>query len=84
VVTTVMEEVEKMDADLVIMGSHHHSALYNFFIGSVGAELLKRLPFPVLVVPVEVLEKEAEAAETKPLSAKELQEKVTTQPMVSV
>ena len=58
VVGTVLEETQKLNADLVIMGSHHHHAIYNFFVGSVAAELLKRLPFPVLVVPSDVPEKE--------------------------
>lgn len=84
VVETVKDEVGKLDADLVVMGSHHHSALYNFFVGSVANELLKRLPFPALVVPVEVVEKAEEPADTRRLSAKEVQQKVMAQPMVSV
>lgn len=84
VVATVMDELEKLDADLVIMGSHHHSALYNFFIGSVATELLKRLPFPALVVPVEVVEKADEPAAKERLSAEEMQQKVMTQPIMSV
>jgi nucleotide-binding universal stress UspA family protein len=51
---TVVEETMKLNADIVIMGSHHHSALYNLFIGSVTADVLKRLPLPVLVVPADI------------------------------
>jgi nucleotide-binding universal stress UspA family protein len=51
---TVIDETMKLNADLVVMGSHHHSALYNLFIGSVTADVLKRLSLPVLVVPADV------------------------------
>ncbi|MDZ4401501.1 universal stress protein [Prosthecobacter sp.] len=53
VAETVLAETPRLNADLVIMGSHHHSALYNLFIGSVTADVLKRAPFPVLVVPCD-------------------------------
>jgi nucleotide-binding universal stress UspA family protein len=72
VVDTVIDETRKLNADLVIMGSHHHSALYNLFIGSVTSDILKKLPFPVLVVPAEVLEKEEEPARRSSLSAGEM------------
>ena len=62
VVETVVEETEKLNADLIIMGSHHHNAFYKLFIGSVTADLLKRLTFQVLIVPADVLEKEKEKA----------------------
>jgi len=51
VAETLIEETEKLNADLAIMGTHHHGMLYNLFIGSVAADVLKRLSFPVLVVP---------------------------------
>lgn len=54
VAETVLAETPQLNADLVIMGSHHHSALYNLFIGSVTADVLKRASFPVLVVPCDV------------------------------
>ncbi len=52
----VMEEIQALDADLVVMGSHRHGALYNLFVGSVTNEVLKRMTFPVLLVPVDVAE----------------------------
>jgi nucleotide-binding universal stress UspA family protein len=73
VVETVIEETEKLDADLIIMGSHHHNAFYNLFIGSVTADLLKRLPFPVLVVPADMLEKE-KAPERRMVSTGEIRQ----------
>lgn len=56
VAETVLAETARLNADLVIMGSHHHNALYNLFIGSTTQDVLKRAPFPVLVVPCDVQE----------------------------
>ncbi len=53
VAETVLAETERVNADLAIMGSHHHGMLYNLFIGSVTADLLRRVTFPVLVVPCD-------------------------------
>lgn len=58
VAATVIAESTRLNADLVIMGSHHHSALYNLFLGSTTADVLKRATFPVLVVPCDVPEQE--------------------------
>ncbi len=54
VAETVLAETSRLNADLVIMGSHHHSALYNLFIGSFTADVLKRASIPVLVVPSDI------------------------------
>lgn len=39
-------------ADLLVMGSHGHGALYHLFTGSVVTGVLKRSRCPVLVVPL--------------------------------
>ena len=39
-------------ADLLVMGSHGHGALYHLFTGSVVTGVLKRSTCPVLVVPL--------------------------------
>lgn len=49
---TIFEEVHKLGADLLILGSHQHSALYRFWYGDTAAEAAKRPPCPVLVVPL--------------------------------
>ncbi len=52
-IDTILMEVEKHDADLVIMGSHGHGALYRVVVGSVSEGVLHRSPCPVLIVPPE-------------------------------
>lgn len=50
-VETVLAETKKVEADLIILGSHHHSTIYNLLVGSVTNDVLKRAHCPVLVVP---------------------------------
>lgn len=49
----VMDEIKRLEADLVVMGSHRHGALYNLMVGSVTSDVLKRMTCPVLLVPVD-------------------------------
>lgn len=51
VVDTLLAEAEKLSADLLIVGSHGHGAVYHLLLGSVGEGLLMRATCPVLVVP---------------------------------
>jgi nucleotide-binding universal stress UspA family protein len=51
-VESVVQEALKLEADLIVVGSHHHSAFYSLLIGSVTSDILKRAKCPVLVVPV--------------------------------
>ena len=44
-------ECDHWKADLIIVGSHHHGALYNWFVGSVTSDVVKAANCPVLVVP---------------------------------
>lgn len=49
------EEILKLarehGADLIVMGSHGHGALYHLFVGSVANAVLKDATCPVMVVP---------------------------------
>jgi nucleotide-binding universal stress UspA family protein len=47
----VLDLCENLEAELIVVGTHHHSALYQFFLGSYTADVLKRAKCPVLVVP---------------------------------
>jgi nucleotide-binding universal stress UspA family protein len=47
----LLEECEKSNPDLIIVGSHRHGAFYNLVVGSVTSGVLKSAKCPVLVVP---------------------------------
>ncbi|TLD68984.1 universal stress protein [Phragmitibacter flavus] len=53
-IDSVLDECEKLGAELIIVGSHKHGPLYNLFVGSITADILKRTHCPVLVVPHDV------------------------------
>jgi nucleotide-binding universal stress UspA family protein len=52
-VERLLEECGMWQADLIVLGSHHHSTVYNWFIGTFTAEVLKSAECPVLVVPAK-------------------------------
>jgi nucleotide-binding universal stress UspA family protein len=47
----IASEAAHFSADLIVVGSHRHSSLYNLIIGSVTSDVLQRATCPVLVVP---------------------------------
>jgi len=49
----VLEEAERQSADLIVMGSHGHGALYNLLVGSVTSGVVKHAKCPVLIVPAQ-------------------------------
>jgi nucleotide-binding universal stress UspA family protein len=50
---TIIKAAEKMNADLIVMGSHSHSTMDNLFIGSVANKVVNRSSKPVLLVPIK-------------------------------
>jgi len=50
-VESIVEEAERLKADMIIVGSHHHGAFYNLIVESVTSGVLKHAACPVLVVP---------------------------------
>ena len=52
-VETLLEEMNKLKADLLIVGSHRHSLLYNILSESVSSKLFDRVNIPLLAIPVE-------------------------------
>ena len=52
---TVAEEIllqaESLNADLIVMGTHGHGAMYNLLVGGVTKGVLKHSTRPVLLVP---------------------------------
>jgi nucleotide-binding universal stress UspA family protein len=53
IVETILAEAQKMNADLLIVGSHGFGALYDLVVGSSSRGVLKDTKIPVLVVPVK-------------------------------
>ena len=51
----LLGELDRLDADLLIIGSHGHGSLYDLFVGSVCKEVLKKSKKPVLTVPTALL-----------------------------
>ncbi|MCF4101976.1 universal stress protein [Gillisia sp. M10.2A] len=51
-VQTVINEAEKLNADLLIVGTHKHSFLHNLLNESVSLELLKKGNIPLLAIPI--------------------------------
>jgi nucleotide-binding universal stress UspA family protein len=47
----ILAEAERLHADLIVMATHGHSAVFNLIVGSVSQAVLRASPVPVLVVP---------------------------------
>jgi nucleotide-binding universal stress UspA family protein len=48
---TIIELAGKLNADLIVVGSHGKGALYRALVGSVSEQVLRHAKVPVLVVP---------------------------------
>ena len=51
VVEQILREADARNADLIVMGTHGHGAMYNLLVGSVTEGVLKHSIRPVLLVP---------------------------------
>lgn len=47
----ILEQARILSADLVVMGSHGHTALYDLLLGGTAHAVLKNSPCPVVIVP---------------------------------
>ena len=54
-VKTIMREAERLDAELIVVGSHGHGMMFDALVGSISAGVLRKSTIPVLVVPVRGL-----------------------------
>jgi nucleotide-binding universal stress UspA family protein len=50
-VEKVLDHCRKLEAEMIVVGAHQHSALYQLFVGSFTSDVLKKATCPVLVVP---------------------------------
>ena len=48
----LLKEASKLDADLLILGSHQHGALYRLWYGDIAMDATKQAPCALLVVPI--------------------------------
>jgi nucleotide-binding universal stress UspA family protein len=52
ILTTILDHARKLNSDLLILGSHHHGALYRLWYGDTVAEATVQAPCALLVIPV--------------------------------
>jgi nucleotide-binding universal stress UspA family protein len=50
-VDAILDEADKLGVDMIVMGSHGHTALYRALVGSVSEGVLRGAKVPLLVVP---------------------------------
>jgi nucleotide-binding universal stress UspA family protein len=50
-VETILDQAERLEADLVVIGSHGHRALHRYLIGSTADALVRRCPQLLVLVP---------------------------------
>jgi len=50
-VRAILEECERIEAGLIVMGSHGHGAVYRLLVGSTAEGVLRKARCPVLLVP---------------------------------
>jgi nucleotide-binding universal stress UspA family protein len=47
----ILNQADALNADLIVMGTHGHGAMYNLLVGSTTKGVLKHSTRPVLLVP---------------------------------
>ena len=50
-VETILKEASKLNAELIVIGSHKHGILYKTLVGSVGKQIIERATCPILMIP---------------------------------
>jgi nucleotide-binding universal stress UspA family protein len=48
---SILKQADKLEAEMIVMGSHGRGAVYNLLVGSVSQGVLHAAKCPVLVVP---------------------------------
>jgi len=48
----ILQESEKLNIDLIIIGHHEHGLLYKIFAGSVASQVIEHSKIPVLTIPI--------------------------------
>ena len=47
----ILTKAREIEADLIVIGAHRHSRMYNFLFGDTGDRLINHAQCPVMVVP---------------------------------
>jgi nucleotide-binding universal stress UspA family protein len=50
-VQTILKQAEKLEAEVIVVGSHGRGKLFDLVVGSVSAGVIRKSNVPVLVVP---------------------------------
>lgn len=50
-VATILKEASRLNADMIVIGSHGHGALYKTLVGNVSEGIIRQASCPVLIVP---------------------------------
>lgn len=48
----ILREAERLEADLVVMATHGHGAMFDLLVGSISHSVLRHSRVPVVMVPV--------------------------------
>ncbi|MEI6067595.1 MAG: universal stress protein [Methylococcaceae bacterium] len=51
-VETILNEASKLDVDMIVVGSHGRSAMYQLLVGSVCEGVIHKSEYPILVIPI--------------------------------
>jgi nucleotide-binding universal stress UspA family protein len=51
VAEAILDHASRLEADMIVMGSHGHGALHNLLVGSACEHVLRKASCPVVVVP---------------------------------
>lgn len=51
-IDAILKQADKTGADMLVLGSHGHGALYHLFSGSVVTSILEKATLPVTVIPI--------------------------------
>lgn len=52
-IKSIAKEASKIDADMIIVGSHKHGFLYNLWFGNTTDIIVHRSNVPILVIPLQ-------------------------------
>ncbi|MEE2679027.1 MAG: universal stress protein, partial [Myxococcota bacterium] len=61
--TVIVDEVDNLDADLVVIGTHGHTGLKHLLLGSIAERVVQQAPCPVLTVKPQREEEAPEQAD---------------------